>query len=424
MLNSLPISRYLETKPLESYPIELLQDMKMVSFFKDELATPFGSYIYRMQKYPGDVDLLEHFQDCCSVDEVVDKFIKALHRVVKDILASKQHYFSEFKTGIDHRYDIDIGECTNGVYLIDPYLYTISMELFNRKLLDDNEIEKIAYIINNGIDNGDAYDIIYNIYRNRRVLRWSANEILRGYKMIGKMKKTLYDSLHDETHVKIDMLAYINNRYIEVTNFIGLEVRQENGEVYHINIDLNENHDIKKYLPIEIEKLYFSNFYYSPFKMAKRMFSLSRNKHDVATLEKIIPLVTSDISLLYQVKSEIDVLILIFEKVKVPPIKTILKELDYMKGRITTILPMNTKFQLLIFGLIDSMKKASNDQRLEILEELNGYIKPYINYLTIDYLNSVGLNPPPSYLLPPDHFTYANIVRLPTDNPSVNTIFN
>jgi hypothetical protein len=423
MLNSLPISRYLETKPLESYPAELLKDMKMVSFFKDELATPFGSYIYRMQKYPGDVDLLEKFEDCCTADQVVRKFIKSLHRVVTDILKSKQHYFSEFKTGIDHRYDIDIGECNNGYYLMDPHLGVISMELFNRGLFDKDEIDKLMFIVDNDIHNGDAYDIVYNIYRNRRILRWTANEILRGYKMIGKMKKTLYDSLFDETHVKIDMLAYINNRYIEITNFIGLQVLKPDGESYYINVNLDENHDIQKYLPIEIEKLYFSNYYYSPFKMAKRIFSLSRNKNDVPTLEKIIPLVTSDISLLYQVKSEIDVLILIFERVKVPPIKTILRELDYMKGRITTILPMNEKFQLFIYDLIDSMKKASNDERLVILEKLNMNIKPYINYLTIKYLDRVGLNPPPSYLLPPDHYTYANVIRKPSNNPDVNDIF-
>lgn len=414
---------YLETKPHESYPRDLIQNMKMITFFHEGLAVPFGSYIYKMQKYPGDVDLLEEFEDCCSPDKVIRKFIKSLLRVVKDIKSSKLHYFSEFKAGIDHIYDIDIGKLENGIYYINPLLKEISINLYKKKFLDKNEIVDILKIINRGIFTGDGYDIIFNIYRNRRILRWSVKEIEDGYKMLHGKKKKLYDALFDETHVKIDVLLLYNNRFIEMTNFVGLAYEDENKEIHFININLEKIHNIPITLPPEIEKLYFSNYYYSPFKMTKRIYSLSRNKQDENTLWKIIPLITGDVSLLYQIRSEIDVLLLILEKVKVPPIKTINKQLDEMKSRITFILEINDYRQIIIFSLINkAIDTKSIKNKIELLEKLNNsYFKPDINRLTIEYLETVGFNPPPHYLLPPE-MSYAEIIRSPYDIPDIKKI--
>lgn len=53
------------------------------------------------------------------------------------------------------------------------------------------------------------------------------------------------------------------------------------------------------------------------------------------------------------------------------------------------------------------------------LNHLNSeYIKPKINYLTISYLNTVNLNPPPYELLPPS-MTYAYRKRVPDANPKI-----
>src|SRR5271170_5836193 len=88
---------FLKTKPLSSYSKSLVKDIKMLSFYPEGMATPFGSFIYRLQRYPGDVDLLEEYVGTHSVEHVIKMFIRNLHRVVNDILKSKMHYFSEFK---------------------------------------------------------------------------------------------------------------------------------------------------------------------------------------------------------------------------------------------------------------------------------------------------------------------------------------
>jgi hypothetical protein len=60
------IDPFISTKPLSSYSEDLLRNMRMLTFFPKGLADPFGSFIYRIQKYPGDVDLIEEFQECYS----------------------------------------------------------------------------------------------------------------------------------------------------------------------------------------------------------------------------------------------------------------------------------------------------------------------------------------------------------------------
>lgn len=427
------INKFTDVKPLSSYSKELLQNIRMVTFNPDadeddaeDGAVPFGSFIYKIQKYPGDVDLIESFHDCCSVNDVIKKFIVNLKRVVKDVIGSKLHYFSEFKAGLDHRYDVNIGYCRNGRYMFDRDLKRCTRNLFSKGLLDDVEYNKVMSVLDSNMDNGDGYDIVFNVFRNRRVLRWSAKEVLAGKKDIGKKIISLEEALHDKTSVKIDVLLIYNNRFIEMTNFVILEVKDpESGLDEWINVDPNTQVMLRTQLPIEIEKLYLSNFYYSPFKMVKRIYSLARNQHDIYTLEKIIPFISSDTSALYQSKSEIDVLLLILENVKNPPIKTMNDQLDLMKGRLVNLLQFDD-FQLdSAIQLIDLARNEKDlDKVYEILKTLNSkIIKPKINYLTVSYLNEIGFNPPPLYLLPPV-LTYALRKRSPDEMPELPIIIH
>lgn len=103
-------------KPASSYTKEAMKDIKLLSFNKDGLATPFGSYSYRIQKYPGDIDLLENFDGCCSKKEILDRLEKEIKLVVKRINSNRVHYISEFKMGLDERFKVNIGKLSEGIY--------------------------------------------------------------------------------------------------------------------------------------------------------------------------------------------------------------------------------------------------------------------------------------------------------------------
>lgn len=411
------IGRFLESKPKTSYPQSVNNEIHLLTFSKNGEAVPFGSYIYRIQKYPGDVDLVESFQECCDVDEVVAKFEKSLKRIVRNVQKKKSHYYSEVKAGLDLRYDINLGEIEYGRYYPNPDIIPYSNKLHQNGLLSNEELAIIHYIFNKDIYNGDDYDAIFNIYREHRILRWTADEVLKGKKVLsGKVIMTLNQALRFESPVKIDVISNINGRFIEVTNFLELAVK--NGDqMTKINIDLEENHDIPRTLPIEIEKLYFSNYYYSPFKMIKRMYSLSRHNQDKDTLLKILPFLSSNTSLLYQIKSELDTIILILKKFQNPSPKAIFNQLDEMKNRIAAVVELDDDELVIINEYIDYINKNKDKKiKIELLGKLKKYITPIINDESISYLQSIGFNPPPHYLLPPK-MTYAYITRSPDDNP-------
>lgn len=415
------INRFKEIKPIQSYPDKVLKAIKLLSFSKNKLATPFGSYIYRIQKFPGDIDLLEEYTECCDENDVINKFSKSLKRIVKNIKYKRLHYFSEVKAGIDYRYNINIGNMNEGIYHINKYLNDVSDNLFYRNLLSLKENEIIQYIYNlskNKILGSDEYDTINYIFRERRILRWSIDEILLGKKILpGNEEKKLNEALRDESPIKIDLLTIINGKFTEITNFLQLAY-EENGLLHTININLKEKHFIPIELPKEIEKLYFSNMYYSPFKMVKRMYSLGRHNNDNQLLYKIIPFISSNTSLLYQIKSEIDTIILILEKSKSYPYKSIIDSLNDNKIRISTVLELSKDELMYIDNLINEINDTDNRyNKINKLKYLKKILNHYINMETINYLNKVGMNPPNYKYLPPYHTYNYNMVRGIHDDP-------
>ena len=75
------IDRYLGTVPIKAYPKQILENIKLISFsgLGNELAKPFGSFSYRFQKYPGDIDLIQEFKNT-SVEQVIDVFSSVLKK--------------------------------------------------------------------------------------------------------------------------------------------------------------------------------------------------------------------------------------------------------------------------------------------------------------------------------------------------------
>lgn len=419
------IEPFIDTKPKTSYPDSVKKEIKLLSFSENGLAVPFGSYIYRIQKYPGDIDLLENYVYGESVEENVENFYKSLKRVIKRIQKNRYHYYSETKIGLDKRYEIDIGVCDEGFYTPAKGLLKRIRKMYKKQLFSLDEFKLIKYVLKKGqVLDSDDYDVVFNEIRKHRILRWTEKEIFKGVKTLpGNKKITIKEALVMKTPIKIDEIIFINGRFIEQTNFIQISYLKS-GQIIPINIDISTYNDPYVSLPREIEKLYFSDYYYSPFKMIKRMYSFLRHafyfdKDETARqpLLNILPIISSNVSLIYQIKSEIDTMILIYEKIKSPPKVSIDKQLDEMKGRLVNAIELTTDEINNFNELVDLARVTSNKtKKIKILKAINKILKPIINSETIEYLNRVNFNPPPDYLLP-KHKTYYRLVRKPEDNP-------
>ena len=415
------IDKVLQVKPVESYPSNVNKEIALVSFWPKGLATPFGSFVFRFQKYAGDLDLLEkfHYKDELTT---IGQFIRQLRRIIRSL--GRSHYFSEFKAGMNHMFDFSVGELRNGRYMPDPNLFKKIDELHKLKLISNDEFLYIAFIIANvhkvDINNQtNAYDSVYGIIREKRVLRWSKDEILKGYKIINHDERyTLSQAIRDKEIVKIDLIVLINGRFVEVTNIVSLAYTDQLGKLIAINIDDEKIHNIDG-LRKEIEKLYYSNKFCSPLKVCKRMYSTSRQLHNYEYIIPLSKILRGDISLLYQIKSEVETFIILIERLKNPPIQQINRQLDEIKGRLNYVIDIPDKEIIKISHDINEiiiMKNKHN--KLEMLKTHITLLKDYIFDLCVEKMNVLHLAPIPNIFRPNvDHYD-TRIIRKPGDRPN------
>lgn len=274
--------QYVQVKTLDNLPKEVIEKIQLVSLpssTEDTDSHPFGSYMNRVADYFGDIDVIQLYSGCCSIEEVGIKAAKAIQEMIFQIGKKKDHYFSEFKAGIDLPYYFDIGTLVEGRYRISDKLKYVPDILFKSKLLDSKEMEIISAIVNKPLSerDGNDYDVIFSLFREHYVLRWTEKEILQGWKTTSIGKYMLSKAVLDRTAVKIDMIMLEQSgKFIEVTNFFALGLEQK-GEFIPINVDPDDLTPLA--LPIEIEKLYYSNEHYKPFKIVKRAFAFLKFLH-------------------------------------------------------------------------------------------------------------------------------------------------
>lgn len=423
------LTSFLRTRPKTSITSKIKNEINMVTFDKRSgSANVYGSFSYILQKYAADIDLYEIYYPKGTEDSAIRKFEKKLLDVVHDIIKKRNHWFSEYKTGYDMRYDIDIGQMKDGNYHINPNLMKISKKMYKDKLFNKQElslIEKSINIAHQHSNSADAYDVINNIFRERKVLRWTSQEILQRYKKLPANKQiSLFEALHMKAHVKIDEIINLNGKFIEITNYVFLGHVDRPGHEVPINIPLIDDNIVINGLKAEIEKLYLSNFYYSPFKVVKRIFALSRfvylhknNKKYAQYLDKIIPFVSSDVSFLYQMKAELEAILRIFIVSKSLPITGINNQIDELKIGLSNIIELEQKEIQFLNKLIDNIiHTSSRKKKYDLIKKLIDKLKHFINYLTVNYLDKINFNPPPDELYP-KNMKYLLIERTPLSDP-------
>lgn len=431
----------LETKPVVSYSRKVIDEIERLAVDPDNIQ-PFGSYIYRYQKFPGDIDLVEPVMTD-SKEDTIKIFVKRIKEIVKDVTSRSTNFYSEIKCGIDGAYQINIGYLEGGIFYVDKDCLNNINNLNRNNLLEKEDYFNLHNILRHDILDQDAWDFVIKVMRKYLVLRWTAKEVLKGIKKLrGNRTITLTKACEYFTLVKIDEIVLINGIFTEVTNSFRLRYVDKDGQVLEFSSEAEP-----PLLTLEIEKLYYSNLWYSPFKMYKRIYSYCRHKsfkndryHDqyINILNKIIPILSGNISLLYQIKSDFSSLVLIMELYGNKQIKNINKQLNFTKNRLSYVTEINRDELKEMLYNIDLITESSNiEERISLLNGLMDEFTVLINYYSIKYLNDIQLNPPSSLLLPykeilslrwPNSELYSKkninmynrqIVRQPLDNPQI-----
>ena len=163
----------ISNKLKSSYPDYIKDNIALVSLNKDKSKT-IGTLSYAYPIYPNDIDVFEQYT-CNSYEKTINTFEIKLQIKVKEIDSLQDYWILEVKVGIDERFNFSITDQDA-----------------------KNKINKIKYLIPDKIDillNSDT-EFADDLLRSYAILRWTAMEIIGGYKkLIGDKIITLKEAI-------------------------------------------------------------------------------------------------------------------------------------------------------------------------------------------------------------------------------------
>jgi hypothetical protein len=395
MYRNIPFKKIIEDKPISSYPDYVINEIKLISINKNN-SFPIGSYSYKAAKYPSDIDIFEIVNRCCNKESVIKLFISGIRDIVRNISNSKWHWFLELKAGIDEQFNLDLN---------DPNFIEWINDLFKKQLLPQDEYNKISSLMMEGTN--IANEMIQKILRSHYIVRWSMNDIFNGFKILpGGINLTLEDALTHKSQINIELLAIVNNKITDLSNYFVLVFTDSSGKEMAVNLPQSTITDFinyfKKNLQLSMKKLYYSELDYDYLKLVKRYWSYGRFTKDQKLINKLVPILNSNIALAGQLKSEIATIIKLLENIPLSqiPIEILRNQLSFWKSRLTHVLEIPDDLEFKIDTSIDKIvnNQLDNEEIIDILSPIKERLVKIINENVLQYLMSVGLAPPPDYL--------------------------
>jgi hypothetical protein len=200
-------------------------------------------------------------------------------------------------------------------------------------------------------------------------LRWDYSDIMKGE----NNGVSFSDALKMESIIKLDIIIYINNRFVEVSEVYNIYLNGKSNMTYSKN-------DVIKELINDYKELVNDGNY---FKSMKRMYSIIKlNDDNDVRLNILVEYFNQPIGLLYRCKSDLETIniILHYNKFTLDQIRNSLQ----MLKEIVSAFPITNN--------LEAISKLTNKYKMK--KELNKQImimKNYINKEAQKFLNSTGL---------------------------------
>lgn len=378
------VFKLLQTRPQKSLSLDTLEAIDIITLDKAYPPNIVGSFKYIVHEYPADIDMFESYKGCCSLEKVSKEIAEKFKEMANRIKSKSDIYLGDFKAGIDHRYYINIGKNTNNkLHFYNPETIRKSiLELKEKKLYSEEEANELLLKV---IEHPtiQEYNELDNLLQKRYTIRWTIDELFTGVKVLPlDIKITLEEAVSQKGVVKIDIWVYLNNRYIEMTNWYMLTYEDSSGKVHNLSVkpEKYENSilkDLKHYNDPVVNKY---------MKLAKRLWLYAVLKNNKKLMFALYPLFSSGAAKMYQILGEIETIHNILEKIKKPAMPTIIANIEDWKTRLGTILldtlPLNIAYN--INKKIDYIIEHKNKKEVilvyldDISEKLNEYVNRYV----------------------------------------------
>jgi len=330
------------------YSSALIKVLKAISFGTPNVV---GSSADHKIMYSADYDLIENVILRRGSTKKFQSKVRAIQRVGKLV-------------------DVKCGEITEWNLLKRPYVEDSKLHNYNQ----GEELKHLSALWQNKIVTHDEYMAASEMLKPHLnpveflearkelrfgLLRWSVHEIMKGYKEL--RDKSIYyldEAFKSKGITKLDLIAWVTNKYVEVSNIIVWTNTKGKPYAYvpAINKALKEN-----ILEFEADGNYV--------KVAKRMLSLAKQYKDVDIADRITNILNSPIGKLYMVTADMEVLEEFPQAVTQARRR---KELDMLKNffaklyfpELNSATPTNTKIAYLREILQEKTEKALKEAKL------------------------------------------------------------
>lgn len=239
----------------------------------------------------------------------INDIVKGFQRIVKSIMKKNDIYIMDIKSGSIENFRV----IDNNAYYFDGKLYNYNYEkskikikeLLDKKIISQEEYKKWMKLLKPKPNISQWYKIKKEIRPN--IVRWKPYEIIQGYKIHRTRKITLEEAVKSPVISKLDVIAYIDNKYVEFSIIYEFRINNKRLNQFIMNYEISLKEDV---MTNNINQCYF--------KAIKRLYSLyyfRKEKHE-EQLNKLLTILNSDLGILYTVIGDIKVLIMLLDENK------------------------------------------------------------------------------------------------------------
>ena len=256
-------------------------------------------------------------------------------------------------------------------------------DFYDNKKPTLNKVVKYFQDIYKTLDKKNSYSYITDfkcgLNNNNEPLKWTKEEVKKNKKiLINGSNITLQDAIQQKSIIKIDVITYINNTFIEISENYYIKI---NGVSNYENSEINEKDIIGSIKKSELEEVKNNNYN----KALKRLFSslYHTNKKD-KKLIKLVDFFNSSVGILNKARADLDVIILLLEKNIPVNMEQLITAIDNIKfnSSYNTIIELTNDFLKLEKIKSKNMLKIGTIKlRNKIYEIVNDYSKTFYKKL-------------------------------------------